>query len=65
MSEEPTVLLQRVGLVHTPKDLNELESYINKFSGSGEHLVAFTCAYMAWNLAAKLTNPEGRSANDE
>ena len=65
MSEEPTVLLQPVGIVHTPKDLNELESYINKFSGSGEHLVAFTCAYMAWNLAAKLTNPEGRSANDE
>jgi len=60
---DTTVLLQPVGIVHTPKDLNELESYINKFS-SGERMVAFTCAYMAWNLAAKLTNPEGRSAND-
>jgi hypothetical protein len=29
MSEEPTVLLQPVGIVHTPKDLEELESYIN------------------------------------
>jgi len=60
---DTTVLLQPVGIVHTPKDLNELESYINKLN-SGERMVAFTCAYMAWNLAAKLTNPEGRSAND-
>lgn len=62
MSEQSTVLLQRVGIVHTPKDLEELENYINKFN-SGERMVAFTCAYMAWNLAAKLTNPEGRKAN--
>jgi len=43
--------------VHTPDNLKELEAYIAKFSGS-EAIVAFTCAYMAWNLAAKLTNPE-------
>lgn len=59
----PTVLLQPVGIVHTPKDLQELESYINRFCSS-ERLVAFTCAYMAWNLAAKLTNPEGRKADE-
>jgi len=59
---DKTVLLQPVGIVHTPKDLQELESYINKFS-SGERLVAFTCAYMAWNLAAKLTNPKGKKAS--
>lgn len=63
MTEETTVLLQPVGIVHTPKDLQELESYINKFN-SGERLVAFTCAYMAWNLAAKLTNPEGKKASE-
>lgn len=62
MSEQSTVLLQRVGIVHTPENLEELENYINKFN-SGERMVAFTCAYMAWNLAAKLTNPEGRKAN--
>ncbi len=60
---DTTVLLQPVGIVHTPKDLNELESYINRFS-SGERMVAFTCAYMAWNLACKLTNPEGRKADE-
>ena len=52
------VKLQPVGIVHTPDNLKELEAYIAKFSGS-EAIVAFTCAYMAWNLAAKLTNPEG------
>tara|TARA_B110000238_G_C15811490_1_gene304576 strand:- start:295 stop:483 length:189 start_codon:yes stop_codon:yes gene_type:complete len=60
---ETTVLLQPVGIVHTPANLKELENYIAKFSG-GEALAAFTCAYMAWNLACKLTNPEGKSAND-
>jgi len=58
----PTVLLQPVGIVHTPKDLKELETYIGKFHG-GEAIAAFTCAYMAWNLAAKLTNPDGRKAD--
>ena len=57
-------LLQPVGLVHTPKDLDELQAYISKFNG-GEALAAFTCAWMAWNLACKVTNPKGRSANDE
>jgi hypothetical protein len=60
---DTTHLLQPVGLVHTPKDLDELQKYINQFNG-GEAVVAFTCAYMAWNLAAKLTNPEGRTANE-
>ena len=55
-------LLQPVGIVHTPKDVDELQNYIAKFHG-GEAIVAFTCAWMAWNLAAKLTNPEGRKAN--
>ena len=60
---DTTVLLQPVGIVHTPANLKELENYIAKFSG-GEALAAFTCAYMAWNLACKLTNPEGKSTND-
>jgi len=56
-------LLQPVGIVHTPKDVDELQNYIAKFHG-GEAIVAFTCAWMAWNLAAKLTNPEGKSADE-
>ena len=56
-------LLQPVGIVHTPKDVDELQNYIARFHG-GEAIVAFTCAWMAWNLAAKLTNPEGKSADD-
>ena len=64
MMTDTIVLLQPVGLVHTPKDINELQDYIGKFHG-GEAVAAFTCAWMAWNLACKLTNPEGRSANDE
>jgi len=60
---DTTVLLQPVGIVHTPENLKELENYIAKFNG-GEAIVAFTCAYMAWNLAAKLTNPEGKKANE-
>ena len=62
MSDQ-TVLLQPVGIVHTPKDLKELEAYIGKFHG-GEAVAAFICAYMAWNLACKLTNPEGRKADE-
>jgi len=56
-------LLQPVGIVHTPKDVDELQNYIARFHG-GEAIVAFTCAWMAWNLAAKLTNPEGKSADE-
>jgi len=63
MDEQTTVLLQPVGIVHTPKDLKELEAYIGRLRG-GEAIAAFTCAYMAWNLAAKLTNPEGRKADE-
>ena len=58
-----TVLLHPVGIVHTPEDVDELQAYIAKFHG-GEAIVAFTCAYMAWNLAAKLTNPEGKATDD-
>jgi hypothetical protein len=60
---DTTVLLQPVGIVHTPENLKELENYIARFHG-GEAIAAFTCAYMAWNLAAKLTNPEGRKADE-
>ena len=63
MTERTTVLLQPLDIVHTPKDINELQSYIEKFNGS-EATVAFTCAWMAWNLACHLTNPERRTANE-
>ena len=63
MTEQTTVLLQPVGIVHTPKDVDELQNYIAKFHG-GEAIAAFTCAWTAWNLCAKLTNPEGKSADE-
>jgi hypothetical protein len=62
MSDE-TVVLQPMNLVYTPKDLVELEEYITSFNGV-ERGVAYVCAYMAWNLACKLTNPENQSAED-
>ena len=58
-----TVLLQQLDIVYTPENLAELDAYIADFNGS-ERVAAFTSAYMAWNLAAKLTNPEGRKTNE-
>ena len=58
-----TVVLQPMNLVYTPKDLVELEEYITSFNGV-ERGVAYVCAYMAWNLACKLTNPENQPAEN-
>jgi len=63
MNHEP-VVLEPINMFHTPKDFKALEEYIHRFNG-GEFAAAVTCAYMAWNLAAKLTNPENKSAKDE
>lgn len=40
-------------LFATPDDMEALNAYLNKFSGS-EKLAAVTCAMMAWNLAARM-----------
>ena len=61
---DKTVVLEPMNFVHTPKDFEELAEYINRFNGL-ERGVAYVCAYMAWNLACKLTNPENQSAKDE
>lgn len=49
-------VLKPVGFVNTPKDLEALQSHISQFNGH-EGIIAATCAWMAWNLAAKLTRP--------
>jgi len=49
--------IEPVGLFATPDNMKALQDYLALFSG-GEAAVAQTCAWMAWNLAAKLTNPE-------
>lgn len=53
-------VIKPVGFFNTPKDLDELQAYIGQFNGS-ERTVATTCAWMAWNLAAKLTSPHKSS----
>ena len=40
----------------TPKDMKSLMAYCNGFTGPGEKTIAFTCAGMAWNLAAKVVS---------
>jgi hypothetical protein len=49
--------IEPVGHFHTPGSMEEFESYLANFSGS-EAIVAHTCAWMAWNLACKITNEE-------
>ena len=51
---KPKVKLQPVGLFATPDSLEAMHDYIAQFSGA-ERVACMTCAYMMWNLAAKLT----------
>ena len=49
-----TMTLTPVSLFHTPADMDELQSWIERHSPEDRaHL--YTAAMMAWNLAAKLT----------
>ena len=54
-------ILKGTNMFHTPEDWDELFAYIEQFSESGEKIAAIVCAHMAWNLAAKLTQPEEES----
>jgi len=49
--------IEPVGLFATPDDMKALQDYLALFHGN-EAVVANTCAFMAWNLAAKLTATE-------
>jgi len=49
-------VLKPVSFFNTPEDLDALQAYINQFNGH-EKIIAAACAWMAWNLAAKLTSP--------
>ena len=47
--------IKSVDIFHTPSNMKELQDYLALFNG-GDAAVAQTCAWMAWNLAAKITN---------
>ena len=57
-------VLKPVDFVNTPKNLDALQSHISQFIGH-EGIIAATCAWMAWNLAAKLTSPHKGSATSQ
>ena len=46
--------IKPVDVFDTPDNMKELQDYLAQFHG-GEAVVAQTCAWMAWNLAAKIT----------
>lgn len=56
--------IKPVSLFATPSDMKALEDYLALFVG-GESIVAHTCAFMAWNLACKITNEDNGVDNDE
>jgi hypothetical protein len=53
--------IKPIGLFATPESMKDLQDYLAMFSGS-EAAVAQTCAWMAWNLACKLTTDEEAQA---
>ena len=55
--EEGCMKIKSVDVFDTPENMRALQDYLSQFSG-GEAVVAQTCAWMAWNLAAKLTATE-------
>lgn len=56
--------IKPVDIFHTPADMKEFQDYLALFNGS-EAAVAQTCAWMAWNLACKITNENKGVDNDE
>lgn len=46
--------IKPVGLFHTPENMQELQDWLAQFTGQ-EAAAVNTAAFMAWNLAAKLT----------
>ena len=48
-------MLKQIGLFHTPKDWDELMSWIHQHNAEDQaHLT--TAAGMAWNLAVRITD---------
>lgn len=51
--------ITNIGMFHTPKDWRELEAWIEKHPAhDGTRAHVLTAACMAWNLAAKITDPD-------
>ena len=55
--------LQPVGLFHTPESVDELQDYLAQYTGT-DAVIAQTAAFMAWNLAARLTSTEEATADE-
>ena len=51
--------LKKVGIVATPESVEALHEWINLHTGP-ERIIAYTAAFMAWNLAAELTKPRSQ-----
>jgi len=47
--------IEKQGFFYTPKNVEELESYLTKFSGD-EAVLAYTISGMTWNLLAEMHN---------
>ena len=61
--EEGCMKIKSVDVFDTPENMRALQDYLSQFSG-GEAVVAQTCAWMAWNLAAKLTAQESENPTE-
>jgi hypothetical protein len=48
-----TNIFGKCDIFATPKDINDLQAYVDKFSGQ-EKIIAMTVMGMAWNLAHKM-----------
>ena len=46
--------LKKMGLFHTPDNVEALMDYVQRFNGS-ERVVALTVMGMTWNLCSELT----------
>ena len=49
--------LQPVNIFYTPESIEELQDCLAQYAGT-DAVIAQTAAFMAWNLAARLTSTE-------
>ena len=49
--------LQPVNIFYTPESIEELQDRLAQYAGT-DAVIAQTAAFMAWNLAARLTSTE-------
>ena len=55
--------LQPVNIFYTPDSIEELQDHLAQYTGT-DAVIAQTAAFMAWNLAARLTSTEETAADE-